>query len=138
VRPDGATAYVTHLTGASLTRVDAIDMVPSVTTVSLAPAPLRAPVSARAKASELDASLAYSAVLSPDGQRLYVPRHALGALGKRSWFGQATVDVLLTGSDVSLAPTSEPTGMLWLPGDPPPSDISISADGAVPVQMDAP
>ncbi len=92
-------AYVTHLTGAAFTRVDGLSGTPHVDVVTLPPAPLRAP-----SGRTLAASLAYSATLSPDGARLFVARHALGALGKDAWFGASTVDVMLTKGDVPLAP----------------------------------
>lgn len=100
VRADGAAAYITHLVGAGLTRVSALAApAPTVTRVDLPAGPLRAP-SGRA----LHASLGYAAAFSSDGDRLFVPRHAIGAMGKEAWFGAATVDVLLTASDAPLAP----------------------------------
>lgn len=97
-RPDGASAYVTHLTGSSITRIDDIGGTPAVKAVALPPDPVRAP-----SGKTLNASLAYSAVLSDDGKRLFVPRHALGAIGKtawqEAWFGTSTVDVLVTATD---------------------------------------
>jgi DNA-binding beta-propeller fold protein YncE len=100
VHPGAKAAYVTHLVGADLSRIDAIDGdAPSVHPIKLPPSPLRTPVG-----KTLSASLAYSAVLSPDGKRLYVPRHALGALGPQAWLGATTVDVLLTADDTPLAP----------------------------------
>jgi mono/diheme cytochrome c family protein len=99
VHPDGRSAYVTHLVGANLTRIDDILGEPKVRSVALPPSPLRTPVGKRNSAS-----LAYAAVLSPDGSRLFVPRHALGAIGPQAWFGAATLDVLLTRDDTPLAP----------------------------------
>jgi cytochrome c peroxidase len=99
-RADGAAAYVTHLVGAALTRVDGIaTATPAVKRVDLPASPLRAP-SGRA----LHATLGYAATFSADGARLFVARHALGAMGKEAWFGAATVDVLLTAGDAPLAP----------------------------------
>jgi cytochrome c peroxidase len=57
----------------------------------------------------VEASLGYSLALSPDGARLFAPRHALGALAEAAWFGVATVDVLLTAKDEPLAPRAAPT-----------------------------
>jgi DNA-binding beta-propeller fold protein YncE len=99
---DGATAWVTHLTGASLTRLESGPgwrKPPTARPVLLPPAPLRAP-----SGVTLAASLGYAAVLSPDGARLLVARHALGALGEDAWFGASTVDVLVTARDEPLAP----------------------------------
>jgi cytochrome c peroxidase/DNA-binding beta-propeller fold protein YncE len=98
VTPDGKRAYVTHLMGPEITRIDDLGGPPRVTRVPLAVAPLRA----RSSVKEA-ATLAYAGVLSPDGARLFVPRQALNAEGKRSWNGQGVVDVLLTGDDTALA-----------------------------------
>jgi DNA-binding beta-propeller fold protein YncE len=101
VRADGAAAYVTHLVGARLTRLDDLAAAaPRVHAVDLPASPLRAP-----PGRALAASLGYAAALSDDGGRLYVARHALGALGKEAWFGVSTVDVLLTDGDTALAPS---------------------------------
>jgi mono/diheme cytochrome c family protein/DNA-binding beta-propeller fold protein YncE len=98
-------AYVTHLVGSKLTRIDDVTAVdtqgagPRVTSVELPASPLRTP-----SGRLLGASLGYAATLSDDGARLFVARHALGALGKEAWFGASTVDVLLTATDAPLAP----------------------------------
>jgi YVTN family beta-propeller protein len=90
VQDDGKTVWVSHLMGSALTRIDGIDGAsPTVREVPLAPSPLRAPVG-----KTLDASLGYSLAISPGGKRLFAPRHALGALGVRNWYGAPTVDVL--------------------------------------------
>lgn len=94
IRPDGASAYVTHLVGGALTRIDDLAGTPKAHSVELPPSPARAPSS-----KTLDASLGYSAVLNPEGSRLFVARHALGSLGQGSWFGAMTLDVLATRSD---------------------------------------
>lgn len=99
VRQDGAAAYVTHLTGSALTRIDDLRGEPRVSSVELPASPLRAPYG-----KKNGASLSYSATLSPDGKRLFVARHALGAEGPQAWFGAATVDVLRTATDTPLAP----------------------------------
>ncbi len=99
VTADGRTAYVTHLVGGALTRIDGLREAPRLGSVALPPAPLRSP-----SGVTLSASLGYAALLSPDEKRLYVARHALGALGEEAWFGASTVDVLLTTGDVPLAP----------------------------------
>jgi cytochrome c peroxidase/DNA-binding beta-propeller fold protein YncE len=99
VTGDGRTAYVSHLVGGELTRIDGLRETPKAVSVSLPPAPLRSP-----SGVTLSGALAYAALLSPDEKRLYVARHALGALGEEAWFGASTVDVLLTAGDVPLAP----------------------------------
>jgi cytochrome c peroxidase len=99
VRADGASAYVTHLVGSSLTRIDELRSVPKTSRIALPPSPLRTPSGAT-----LAASLGYAAAFSPDEARLYVARHALGALGNNAWFGASTVDVLVPATDQPLAP----------------------------------
>ncbi|AGP37337.1 hypothetical protein SCE1572_24330 [Sorangium cellulosum So0157-2] len=99
VLPDGSAAYVSHLVGADLTRIDDLGGAPRVRRVALPASPLRAPSGER-----LAASLGYALALSEDGRRLFAARHALGAMGHAAWFGAATVDVLLTGRDEPLAP----------------------------------
>jgi hypothetical protein len=103
IRPDGRSAYVTHLVGAAVTRIDDLLGTPSAHAVALPPAPARAPSS-----KTLHASLGYSAVLSDDGRRLFVARHALGALGTAAWFGAATVDVLATTTDTPVLAKRQP------------------------------
>jgi cytochrome c peroxidase len=132
IRPDGASAYVTHLTGSAITRVDDIlGASPSAKAVALPPDPVRAP-----SGKTLNASLAYSAVLSDDGKRLFVPRHAIGAIGKtmwqEAWFGTSTVDVLVTATDKPIItkrvpglPKARTTELEERKG--PGSDLSVSA-----------
>jgi cytochrome c peroxidase len=95
--------YVSHLTSAAITRIDESGAAgaPSAHVVSLPPAPLRAP---HAGAGTVEGSLGWALALSPDGIRLFAPRHALGALGLGVWFGAATIDVLLVPQDTPLAP----------------------------------
>jgi hypothetical protein len=107
VHPNGKSAYVTHLVGPDLTRIDGIDTdAPTAHAVKLPPTPARTPPLAKASAS-----LAYSATLSPDGKKLFVPRHALGTTGPQVWMGTSAVDVLLTQDDSPLSPprTDKPT-----------------------------
>jgi DNA-binding beta-propeller fold protein YncE len=100
IRDDGAGAYVTHLVGANLTRLSDLDKsTPKSSPLVLPAAAHRAP-----PGRVLDASLAYSAVLVDAGQRLLVPRHALGAVGTNVWYGAPTVDVLLTKDDRAIGP----------------------------------
>jgi hypothetical protein len=100
IREDGLGAYVTHLVGANLTRLSDLDKnEPRSSPLVLPAAPHRAP-----PGRVLDASLAYSAVLVDAGERLLVPRHALGAIGTNVWYGAPTVDVMLTKDDHALAP----------------------------------
>lgn len=98
--PDGKTAYVTHLVRATLSRIDGVDGEARAKDVPFPAAPLRTPPDpARREA----ATLAYSAVLSPDGARLFVPRQALGAMGESAWNGQNTVDILSIADESPLA-----------------------------------
>lgn len=95
ITADGATAYVSHLVGPALTRVDLATG--ATRAVELPAAPLRTPAG-----KALPASLGFALAL--DGERLFAARHALGALGTRSWFGASTVDVLLLAGETPLAP----------------------------------
>jgi hypothetical protein len=106
VTPDGKTAYVSHLVGADLTRIDGIGATPSVRRIKLGAAPLRTP-----RKQVLAASLGYA--LASDGPHLFVSRHALGASGGSVWYGSPTVDVMLTADDTPLAPapTAAPIGI---------------------------
>jgi cytochrome c peroxidase len=99
ISDDGSTAYVSHLVGSDVTRIAGIRGRPTARAVALPPSPLRAPPGVT-----LGASLGYATVLSPDGSRLFVARHALGAQGAGAWFGAGTVDVLLTAKGTPLAP----------------------------------
>ncbi len=89
VRESGE-VFVTHVVGADVTLIREENGVPVVQSISLIPSPVRAP-----SGKKLHASLGYSLVMSPEEDRLFVARHAVGALARRSWFGQPTVDVLL-------------------------------------------
>jgi DNA-binding beta-propeller fold protein YncE len=97
VAADGEAAYVSHLVGASLTKVPLDGGAPIV--VDLPAAPLRAPYDVK-----LDASLGYALTLSPDGRRLFAARHAIGARFAAAWFGAPTVDVLVTSNDKPIVP----------------------------------
>jgi len=109
IQGKGDTAYVTHLTSADLTRIDgAMTKAPTTSRVELPAAPLRAP-----SGRKIAASLGYAAALSPDGDRLFAARHALGALGREAWFGASSVDVLLTTNDAALAPAHVGNGAVY-------------------------
>ncbi|AKT37281.1 hypothetical protein [Chondromyces crocatus] len=99
ITPDGHSAYVSHLIGADLTRLDGLTSAPTPRRIPFPASPLRAPSAVR-----LAASLGYALAFSDDGRRLFAARHALGAMGHASWFGAATVDVLVPGDDTPLAP----------------------------------
>jgi DNA-binding beta-propeller fold protein YncE/mono/diheme cytochrome c family protein len=109
---DGKVAYVSHLVGAALTRID-LEGAGKATRVELPPSPLRTPIDAR-----LDASFGFAMAMSPDGKRLFAARHALGAPGEAAWFGAPTVDVLMLANDKPLAPprAGKPLGGTALEG----------------------
>jgi hypothetical protein len=97
---DGKALYVTHLVGAELTKIEDLESAtPKVGRVDLPPDPMRTRLHERASAT-----LAYASVASPDGRRLYVPRHALGTTMSDGWNGTSTVDVLSTVDDTPVAP----------------------------------
>ncbi|MFT3770685.1 MAG: hypothetical protein QM820_35115 [Minicystis sp.] len=100
VRADGRAAYVTHLTGGKLTRIDNLEGPPRARFINLSSSPLRR----TGDGDGSEATLSYAAVLSPDGKRLFVPRHALDVLARKAWFGASSIDVLLTPNDTPLAP----------------------------------
>jgi cytochrome c peroxidase len=111
MHPNGKSAYVTHLVGSALTRIDGLDGdAPTVHSVALDPTPSRTPFLTKS-----NASLAYSATLSPDGKKLFVARHALGATGPQVWLGTSTIDVLLTEDDSPLAPARVDRPRVLLP-----------------------
>jgi cytochrome c peroxidase len=99
IAADGKTAYVSHLIGGELTRLELGPDSLRASALPLAVAPARA-----AEGTTLDATLGYDLVLSPDEQSLYVPRHALGADGVATWWGAPTVDILDLASGTSVAP----------------------------------
>lgn len=93
---DGKLVYITHLVGAPITMVD-VSAEPRATRITLPADPLRTLLK-----ETVPASLGYAAILSPDGRRLYVARHALGSGG--AWEGSPTVDVLSTVTNTPIAP----------------------------------
>jgi hypothetical protein len=118
VTEDGRAVYVSHLVGSDLTKITLDGPEPKVATVALPADPLRTV----AGDQNVRASLGYALLLSEDGQRLFVARHALGALW--NWQGNPTVDGLVVATDEPLAPArgGRPLGQLTLdelksPGD---------------------
>jgi DNA-binding beta-propeller fold protein YncE len=95
VKPDGSVAYVSHLVGAALTRLDVASG--AETRVNLPAGPLRTP-----SGKALHAALGFAIAIVED--RLFAARHAIGALGTQAWFGASTVDVLLLAGETPLAP----------------------------------
>jgi cytochrome c peroxidase len=88
----GDDLYVNHLVGREITRLSGVaGDKPELARHDLPPAPLRTPLNV-----EPSASLGYALAASPDGRRLFVPRHALGVLGEWKWYGASTVDVFHT------------------------------------------
>lgn len=108
LRPDGKSAYVTHLTRATLTRIDDVTGTPKTKDVSFGAAPIRT-----LPHMQEAATLAYAAVMSPDGERMFLPRRALGAFGKEAWNGQPTVDVMLLASEEHLAVRPKKVLNMW-------------------------
>ncbi|UQA63771.1 hypothetical protein E8A73_024610 [Polyangium aurulentum] len=87
---EGGEVLVSHLVGPDLTRIREENGAPVVSALEVVPSPVRAP-----SGKKVHASLGYSLVTSPGEDRLFAPRHAVGALARRSWYGQPTVDVVL-------------------------------------------
>jgi mono/diheme cytochrome c family protein len=110
-RADGAGAYVTHLVGADVTRLEGIGGASvRVASIALPPGPLFASTARQAAGLTPSASLGYAAALSPEGDRLFVARHMLPAAA--AWRdARATVDVLLTADDTALAPVRTARGL---------------------------
>jgi cytochrome c peroxidase len=128
VTPDGV-VYVDHLVGRFLTRIDGVDQqAPKAERVDLAPAPIRA-----RHGQTLDASLGYSLVLSPDANKLYVPRHAIGAQGETWWTGVSTVDVLSTKTDAPLAIPKATNALSTNPNIGSMTQMLRDSDGMVPL-----
>lgn len=97
ILPDGKRAYVSHLVGRDITRMGDIDGAsPIAKKFDLPPAPNH-------RGSNGNAALGYSVVSAPRGDRVFFPRHALGA-ESGDWFGASAIDVWLSHSDTPLAP----------------------------------
>jgi cytochrome c peroxidase len=126
ILPSGDTAYVSHLVGSAVTRLDALrTSAPTVKRIELPAAPLRSPDGAR-----LAASLGYAVTASPEGDRVFFARHALGALGEGVWQGSPSVDVLVPGRDEPLAPARR--------SSLPQAFVNATAAAALPPPPDAP
>ena len=128
VRENGE-VLVSHLVGPDVTIVRDDPTNPTISTLAIAPSPVRAP-----SGRKLHASLGYALVTSFDEERLFVARHAVGALARRSWFGQPTVDVvLLPGKSGRTVP--EQLSALHVGGLPASksavADLTITADTPV-------
>jgi mono/diheme cytochrome c family protein len=94
ILPDGKRAYVSHLTSNALTRIADLDgATPAVTKFDFPAAPMRSP-----QVTTGPASLGYTAIPSPKGDRLFFARHALDTFGG-DWFGSSVVDVWLPNKD---------------------------------------
>ncbi len=110
ILPSGDTAYVSHLVGAAVTRIDKLrDAAPSVRRIELPASPSRSPLN-----TKLPASLGYAALSSPDGARVYFPREALGAIGKDAWFGTAAVDVVVATTGAPFAAPRQGGGSVFV------------------------
>ncbi len=93
-------AYVGHLVGSRISKIEGIaTSTPTLSRVDVNAAPLRT-----GPDELLDASLTYAPVLSPNGDLLFLPRHALGAFTSQWWFGAATVDTVTTKDFAPLSP----------------------------------
>lgn len=108
ISSDGETAWITHLVGSKLTKLSGLLSSPTTERIALSASPLRAP-----SGKALEASLGYALALSGDDKRLFVPRHALGAMGREAWYGAATVDVLRPKTGDSIAPMHVGNGMIY-------------------------
>jgi DNA-binding beta-propeller fold protein YncE len=99
VTADGKRAFVSHLVGSAFSEVALAGAGSKVEQRELPASPVRA-----AKGTKLHASLGYAVVASPAGDRLFFPRHALGAMSWKGWFGSAAVDVWLPERNAPFAP----------------------------------
>lgn len=103
VTPDGKTAYVSHLVGADLTRIDDLGGAPKV-----AVQPLPAARSRTMEGTTPIGSLGWSLAMSPSGDTLFAPRHAIGAGGADAWWGAPVVDALDVKTGKPVAPQRRP------------------------------
>lgn len=122
-------AYVSHLVGSRLTRVDGLTAAtPTIKRVELPAAPMRA-----AYGTALHASLGYAAVLNADESRLFAARHALGGQSSGWWFGAATVDALFTANDEPVSPAHQPNSL----GNSTDMQSLLDIQGSVPLDQSA-
>src|SRR5262249_50390210 len=85
----------------------------------------------------LAASLGYAIAFSGDGDRLFIARHALGAMGTQAWFGASTLDALITANDTPLAPPH--SGKLpFARADKDPHSTDINLPGGAPAPFPQP
>lgn len=97
IMPDGKRAYVSHLTSSTISRIADIDGPnPTAAPMEFPAAPRRSPQKTTGAAS-----LGYSVVPNPKGDRLFFARHGLDTFGG-DWYGAATVDVWLPNVDKPL------------------------------------
>lgn len=134
VNNDGSAVYISHLVGPNLTKLTGLGQgAPTVQSVALPPDPARTRYN-----EKLSASLGYSIVLSPDGNRLYTARHALGAVGESAWFGLGTVDVLSTVDDTPvLGPRGLPAFGTLTTGELTQGGVGYDSAGALPTSWDS-
>lgn len=110
ILPSGDTAFVSHLVGAPVTRIDRLrEGSPAVRRLEVPASPSRSPLG-----TKLPASLGYTTLASPDGDRVYFPREALGAIGKDAWFGTAAVDVVVASTGAPFASTRQGGGAQFI------------------------
>lgn len=108
IHPSTQVAYITHLTGSDLTRIDGVmSKEATAKAVPFAPAPALTP-----HGSKLSATLGYALTFDEDGQRLLVARHAQGGLGLSRWAGAPTIDVLQVATDLPLLAPRVPEKVL--------------------------
>jgi DNA-binding beta-propeller fold protein YncE len=113
---DGKRAYVTHLIGTALTRIDLDGASSKATRVPLPAGTTHAPRNYSPQASQ-----AWMPAISADGSRLFVARHSLGTVGSevnglwntgRFWWGTSTIDTLLTADESPLTPPRAKVAMI--------------------------
>lgn len=114
--PDGKRAYVTHLMGTAITRIDVDGASSKTTRVALPAGTTHAPRNYSPQASQ-----AWMPAISADGSRLFVARHSLGTVGSEVtnlwgsglfWWGTSTIDTLLTADETPLTPPRAKAAMI--------------------------